>query len=102
MSENIQCPFGTGACPSTINNSNEIERLNERMELQNKYIIEKIDTIATDVREVKTFLNEKLDDKIDERIQIQLDKWQAKIFRWILVTLLGSGGLSALLAVLIK
>ena len=102
MSDNIQCPFGTGSCPSTINNSNEIERLNERMELQNKYIIEKIDTIASDVKEVKTFLNERLDDKIDERIQIQLDKYQAKMFRWCLTALLGSGGLSAIIALLIK
>lgn len=101
MSENIQCPFN-GSCPQTIQNANEIEKLNERMELQNKYIIEKIDTIASDVREVKTFLNEKLDEKVDERVKIALDAYQAKILRWLLVTLLGSGGLSAIISLLLN
>lgn len=100
MSDNL-CPYGD-SCPQVITNKNSIELLTQKIDLQNQHINEKIDDIASDVREVKTFLNEKLDDKIDSRISIAMDKMQAKMFRWCLGALLGSGGLSALLTLLLK
>ena len=96
-----QCPYGND-CPQIINNKNSIELLTQKIELQNTYMCEKMDSMASDVKEIKTFLNEKLDEKIDSRVEEALNKYQAKILRWIIATLLGSGGLSALIAVLIK
>ena len=101
MSENIQCPFN-GSCPQTIQNANEIEKLNERMTLQNKYLIEKIDTIATDVREVKQSLGPDLDRRVDERIEAKLNEKTAKMTRWVLTAILGSGGLSAIISLLLS
>lgn len=102
MSEITKCPYDSDKCPQFMSSDNEMKRLSDKMEIQNQYIIEKIDTIASDVKEVKTFLNEGLNKRIDERVNIALDKMQAKMFRWCLAALLGSGGLSALIATIIK
>lgn len=102
MSEITKCPYDSDKCPQFMSADNEVKRLSDRMEIQNQYIIEKIDTIASDVKEVKTFLNEGLDKRIDARVNIALDKMQAKMFRWCLGAFLGSGGLSALIAIIIK
>ena len=101
MSENISCPYGS-ACPQVISTEGEIKTLNEKIDIQQRYIVEKIDTIGTDVKEIKEFLNKDLDKYVDSRINIALDKMQAKMFRWCLSALLGSGGLSALITLLIK
>lgn len=101
MSETISCPYGDN-CPQVITNRNSIELLAQKIDLQNQHINEKMDSMAGDVREMKNFLSEKLDEKIDERIKTALDAYQAKILRWIVCTLLGSGGLSALLTLLLK
>ena len=103
MSENtaIQCPFN-GSCPQTIQNANEIEKLNERMELQNKYIIEKIDTIASDVREVKQSLGPDLDRRVDERITAKLNEQKAGILKWVIGAAISSGALGSILTTLFK
>ena len=101
MTEQIQCPYN-GECPQIINNSNEIKRLSERMDLQNQYIIEKIDTISSDVKDVKTFLNEGLEKKIDERIEAKLNEKTAHMAKWVVTAILGSGGLSALITFLMN
>ena len=72
------------------------------MDLQNKYIVEKIDDIATDVKEVKDFLNEGLDKKIDERIEAKWNEKVAKLTRWIVTSVIGSSGLTALITLLIS
>lgn len=100
MSDNL-CPYGSN-CPQVIANEGEIRTLNEKIDIQQKYIVEKIDTIGSDVREIKEFLNKDLDRYVDSRINIAMDKLQAKMFRWCLGALLGSGGLSALLTLLLK
>ena len=76
--------------------------LNEKIEIQQKYIVEKINTIGSDVKEIKEFLNKDLDHYVDARINIAIDKMQARMFRWCLGALLGSGGLSAIIALLVK
>ena len=96
-----QCPYNDN-CPQVLTNKNSIELITQKIELQNTYICEKMDSMASDIREVKNFLNEKLDEKIDARVEEALNKYQAKILRWIVCTLLGSGGLSAIIALLIK
>ena len=103
MSENktIQCPFGD-SCPQTLTNQSKLDLLAQKIELQNTHTNQKLDEVCGDLKEIKTFLNEKLDEKIDERVAIALDKVQARMFRWLIVTLLGSGGLSTLLTLLLK
>lgn len=102
MSESVvQCPYGS-ACPQVVSVEGEIKSVSDRIDLQNKYIVEKIDTIGTDVKEIKEFLNKDLDKYVDARVNIAIDKLQAKMFRWCLGALLGSGGLSALIALLVK
>lgn len=101
MSETTNCPYQND-CPQVIQNQSKIELLNQRLDMQQEYIVEKIDTIGSDVKEIKEFLNKDLDKYVDSRINIALDKMQAKMFRWCLGALLGSGGLSALIALLIK
>lgn len=101
MNEN-KCPYEISGCPQVISTEGEIKTLNEKIDIQQKYIVEKIDTIGNDVKEIKDFLNRDLDKYVDSRINIALDKMQARMFRWLIGTLLGSGGLSALLALLIK
>lgn len=101
MNETISCPYGN-ACPQVISTEGEIRTLNEKIDIQQKYIVEKIDTIGNDVKEIKDFLNRDLDKYVDARINIALDKIQAKMFRWCLGALLGSGGLSVLLTLLIN
>ena len=97
----LQCPYGSN-CPQVISNQGEIKSMSDRMDLQQKYIVEKIETIGSDVKEIKEFLNKDLDKYVDARINVALDKMQAKMFRWCLGALLGSGGLSALIALLVK
>lgn len=97
----IQCPYGD-SCPQVIGVEGEIKTLNEKIEIQQKYIVEKINTIGSDVKEIKEFLNKDLDRYIDARINISLDRLQAKVLRWIIATLLGSGGLATIISLLIK
>lgn len=99
MSDNL-CPYGS-SCPQVIATEGEIKSISDRIEVQNKFMVEKMNDISSDVKEVKNFLNEKLDDKIDSRVNIAMDKMQAKMFRWCLGALLGSGGLSAVLTLLL-
>lgn len=101
MSETIQCPYGS-ACPQVVSAEGEIKSVSDRIDLQNKYIVEKIDAIGSDVKEIKEFLNKDLDHYIDARVNISLDRTQAKVLRWIVATLLGSGGLATLISLLIK
>ena len=100
MSDNI-CPYGDN-CPQVITNKNSIELLTQKIDLQNQHINEKIDDIASDVREVKDFLNEGLDKKIDERIEAKWNEKVAKLTRWIVTSVVGSSGLTALITLLIK
>lgn len=97
-----KCPYEISGCPQVISTEGELRTLNEKIDIQQKYIVEKIDAIGNDVKEIKDFLNKDLDKYVDARINIALDKMQAKMFRWCLGALLGSGGLSALLTLLLK
>ena len=101
MSENTLCPYGD-SCPTVISNQNKIDLLSQKIELQSEHTNSKLQEVCDDLKEIKNFLNEKLDEKIDSRVKIALDAYQAKVLRWLIVTLLGSGGLSALLAFIIK
>ena len=100
MSDN-HCPYGDN-CPQVITNKNSIELLTQKIDLQNQHINDKIDDIATSVREVKDFLNEGLDKKIDERIEAKWNEKVAKLTRWIVTSVVGSSGLTALITLLIK
>lgn len=99
-----ECPYsGNGEnCPAVLSNQNKIDLLTQKIEIQSQHTNEKLDEMCSDVKEIKIFLNERLDAKIDERVAIALDKVQARMFRWLIVTLLGSGGLSTLLTLLLK
>lgn len=101
MSETISCPYGD-SCPQVTINRNSIELLAQKIDLQNQHINEKIDSISVDVREVKDFLNTGLDQKIDERIEAAWNAKVAKLTRWIVTSVIGSSGLTALITLLIK
>ena len=101
MSESIQCPFGD-SCPQTLTNQSKLDLLAQKIELQNSHTNQKLDEVCGDLKEIKTFLNEKLDEKIDSRVKIALDAYQAKVLRWLVVTLLSSGGLSAVLTLILS
>lgn len=96
-----ECPYNE-SCPAVLSNQNKIDLLTQKIEMQNQHTIEKLDEMCSDVKDIKIFLNEKLDTRIDERISVAMDKYQARIFRWIIATLVGSGGLSAVLTLLLK
>lgn len=101
MSETINCPYGDN-CPQVITNRNSIELLAQKIDLQNQHINEKMDSISSDVKEVKDFLNEGLDKKIDERIEAAWNKKVASLTKWIVTSVIGSSGLTALITLLIK
>lgn len=100
--ESQKCPYDGGECPQIMQNKTQIELLTQKIDLQQQHICDRMEDIASNVKEMKTFLNEKLDNKIDSRVSIAIDKLQAKMFRWCLGALLGSGGLSALITLLVK
>ena len=100
MSETM-CPYG-GECPQVLSNSSEIKRIAERQELQDKYILEKINDMSEDLKEIKSALGPELDKRIDQRIEAKLNEKTAKMARWIITAVLGSGGLSALITLLIS
>lgn len=99
--EQVTCPFD-GQCPQVLNNGNDIKLLSNKFDMQQTYIIDKITDIGTDVKDMKTFLNEKLDEKIDARIESKLNEKTAKMSRWVITTILGSGGLTVLLNLLLN
>lgn len=101
MSETVQCPYGD-SCPQYVGVSSEVRSLASKMDLQNKYVIEKMEDISSDVKEVKNFLNEGLDKKIDERIEAAWNKKVASLTRWIVTSVIGSSGLTALITLLIS
>ena len=101
MSETV-CPYGNDKCPQYISVSAEVKNLSDKMDLQNKYVIEKMEDISTDVKEVKSFLNEGLDKKIDERIEAAWNKKVASLTKWIVTSVIGSSGLTALITLLLS
>lgn len=102
MNENTQCPYNGENCPAVLSNQNKIDLLTQKIELQNQHTNEKLDEMCSNVKEIKDFLNKELDKKIDERVQVQMDRFHAKVLRWLVITLLGSGGLSTLLTLILK
>ena len=96
-----ECPYGD-SCPAVLSNQNKIDLLTQKIDIQSQHTNEKLDEMCSDVKEIKVFLNERLDDKIDERVAMAMDKYQARIFRWIIATLLSSGGLSAILTLILS
>lgn len=101
MSEVTQCPYGD-SCPQFVGVSAEMRNLASKMDLQNKFVIEKMEDISSDVKDVKNFLGEKLDQKIDERIEAKLNEKTSKISRWVITSILGSGGLTVLINLLLN
>ena len=101
MSETV-CPYGNDKCPQYISVSAEVKNLSDKMDLQNKYVIDKMEDISSDVKEVKNFLNEGLDKKIDERIEAAWNKKVASLTRWIVTSVIGSSGLTALITLLLS
>ena len=101
MSDTVQCPYGDN-CPQFVGVSSEVRSLASKMDLQNKFMIEKMEDISSDVKEVKNFLNEGLDKKIDERIEAKWNEKVAKLTRWIVTSVIGSSGLTALITLLIS
>ena len=97
-----KCPYNEGECPQILQNKTQIELLTQKIDLQNQHICDKMDDIASDVKEMKTFLDEKLDDKIDSRIEAKWNEKVAKLTRWIVTSVVGSSGLTALITLLIK
>lgn len=102
MSENTTCPYSPDDCPNILKSQSKIDLLSQKIDLSQKHNDEKFSEILSSLNDIKTFLNEGLEKKIDERVEAALNKYQAKILRWIVMTLLGSGGLSAIIAFLVK
>ena len=100
MSEKT-CPY-SGDCPQVLNNSAEIKRIAERQELQDKYILEKINDMSEDLKEIKNALGPELDKRIDERIEAKMNEKTAKLARWVVGAIMGSGGLSAVITLLLN
>ena len=95
------CPYGSD-CPQVLTNSAEIKMIAERQELQDKYILEKMNDMSSDIKEIKNAIGPELDKRIDERIEAKLNEKTAKMARWVVVSILGSGGLSALITTLLS
>ena len=100
MSDNL-CPYGN-SCPQVIAVEGEIKSVSDRIEIQNKFMVEKMNDISSDVKEVKDYLNQGLDKKIDERIEAKWNEKVARLTRWIVTSVVGSSGLTALITLLIK
>lgn len=101
MNETIQCPYGS-ACPQVVSVEGEIKSISDRMDLQQKYLVEKIETIGADVKSIQQSLGKDLDLRINEKIDAKFNERIAKITRWLIVSILGNGGLTVLISLLVS
>ena len=95
-----QCPYGS-ECPQILTNKNSIELIAQKIDMQNQFMVDKMSIMADDVREIKDFMNSGLQEIIDERIEAKWNEKITKMTRWVVVSILGAGGLSSLLTILL-
>lgn len=98
--ENV-CPYGDN-CPQVMSANSDIKLLSNKMDTNQASLIEKVSDISTDIKELRGFLTKDLNKYIDERIENALNKQKAGAFKWVITSLLGSGGLSAVITLLLN
>ena len=72
------------------------------MNLNQQNIIEKLNELVNEFKEIRQYMDSKLDDRIDQRIQLNEGKKAISQRKFIWTTILSSGGLSALISILFK
>lgn len=80
----------------------EVSSLEKVWNLQQKYLQEKITEIGSDVKEMKNFLNDKLDSRIDARIEVYENRKAASFKKWVISAFIGSIAISVATNLLMK
>ena len=87
----------------------EIERIKSEYNLlattvnmNQQSMLEKLNELITEFKAIKKYLEDGIEKKIDERIQLNEGKKAIAQRRWLWTTILSSGGLSAIISLLFK
>lgn len=80
----------------------EYNLLSTTMSLNQQNIIEKLNELVSEFREIKRYMETGLDSRIDERIQLNEGKKAISQRKFLWTTILSSGGLSAVISLLFK
>lgn len=80
----------------------EYNLLSATMSLNQQNIIEKLNELVSEFREIKKYMENGLDGRIDERIQLNEGKKALSQRKFLWTTILSSGGLSAIISILFK
>ena len=87
----------------------EIERIKSEynilattMNLNQQNILNKLNELVAEFKEIKKYMETGLDSRIDERIALNEGKKAIAQRRWLWTTILSSGGLSAVISLLFK
>ena len=101
MSENIQCQDWEN-CVGLLKLMNQYDKALVETRAEQKLIVEKLDDLTNEVREMKQTVGSDLDKRIDERIENALNKQKAGILKWVISSAIGSGALGSILTMLLK
>lgn len=96
MSENIQCQDWEN-CVGLLKLMNQYDKALVETRAEQKLIVEKLDDLTTDVREMKDSLGTDFDRRVDERITAKLNEQKVSLVRWVITSLAGSGVLTVIL-----
>ena len=87
----------------------EIERIKSEYNLlattvnmNQQSMLEKLNELITEFKAIKKYLEDGIEKKIDEGIQLNEGKKAIAQRRWLWTTILSSGGLSAIISLLFK
>lgn len=72
------------------------------MNLNQQNIIEKLNELVNEFKEIRQYMDSKLDDRIDQRIQLNEGKKAISQRKFVWTCILSSGGLSAIISILFK
>lgn len=98
--ENV-CPYGDN-CPQVVSVTSDVKLLSNKIDTNQAFLVEKVSDISSDIKDLREFLTKDLNAYIDERIENALNKQKAATFKWVITSLLGSGGLSAIITLLLN
>ena len=89
-------------CVGLLKLMNQYDKALVETRAEQKLIVEKLDDLTSEVRDMKQSLGSDLDARIDARIEAKFNEKTAKMSRWVVTAILGSGGLSALISLLLS
>lgn len=72
------------------------------MNMNQQSMLEKLNELITEFKAIKKYLEDGIEKKIDERIQLNEGKKALAQRKWLWTTILSSGGLSAIISLLFK